>query len=202
MDDIVLRGMVKWPDVPAVFGWLQLDRRGQWLIRGSRVTNPAVSAFIGRNYECDAAGRWFFQNGPQRVFVTLDYTPFVYRVVNAAEAPLALEAHTGAAVTAVAGAWIDENGATLIDTELGVGTVHDLDLERLLPSFAGAAGEALDDDALEQQMGLVSKGDRAALALSFGGVNLKVAPIAAADVPRRFGFIPDPAPPAGNEACP
>jgi len=27
MDDIVIRGMLKWPDVPAVYGWLSLDRR-------------------------------------------------------------------------------------------------------------------------------------------------------------------------------
>ena len=81
MDDIVLRGMAKWPNVPAVYGWLSLNRRGQWLIKGDPITNPAVTAFIGRNYERDPGGSWFFQNGPQRVFVTLEYTPFVYRVL-------------------------------------------------------------------------------------------------------------------------
>ena len=59
MDDIVLRGMAKWPDVPAVFGWLSLNRRGQWLIKGERISNPGVTAFIGRNYEHDEQGRWF-----------------------------------------------------------------------------------------------------------------------------------------------
>ena len=33
MDEIVLRSMLKWPNVPSVYGWLRLDRRGQWLIR-------------------------------------------------------------------------------------------------------------------------------------------------------------------------
>ncbi len=202
MDDIVLRGIVKWPDVPAVFGWLQLDRRGQWLIRGSRIANPAVCAFIGRNYERDGGGRWFFQNGPQRVFVTLDYTPFAYRVVSAEGAPLALEAHTGSAVTALSGAWIDENGATLIDTEHGVGLIHDHDLERLLPYFSGTAGEPLTEDELARQMDLVAQDREANLALRFGGAIVKVASIAARNVPRRFGFVPHPVPPAAHEACP
>ena len=82
MDDIVLRGMAKWPNVPAVYGWLSLDRRGQWLLQGERISNPTVTAFIGRNYERDERGCWFFQNGPQRVFVQLDYAPLVLRVVD------------------------------------------------------------------------------------------------------------------------
>ncbi|HET8728586.1 MAG TPA: DUF2946 family protein, partial [Alphaproteobacteria bacterium] len=32
MDESVLRAMTKWPNVPAVYGWLQLDQRGNWLI--------------------------------------------------------------------------------------------------------------------------------------------------------------------------
>ena len=28
MDEIVIRAMQKWPNVPNVFGWLKLDRRG------------------------------------------------------------------------------------------------------------------------------------------------------------------------------
>src|SRR5690349_8138066 len=89
--------MVKWPAVPSVYGWLALDRRGNWLIRAAagrfeRITNSALTDFIGRNYGCDEAGRWYFQNGPQRVFVALDYTPWVYRLDPAG---CGLEAHTG-----------------------------------------------------------------------------------------------------------
>lgn len=77
MDEIVARSLAKWPNVPAVYGWLSLDRRGQWRIKGERIANAALRDFIARNYDADARGRWYFQNGPQRVYVTLDYTPLV-----------------------------------------------------------------------------------------------------------------------------
>jgi len=79
MDEIVARAIAKWPNVPAVYGWLSLDRRGNWAIKGERIRNRLVAEFIARNYGHDAQGRWFFQNGPQRVFVQLAYTPLVYR---------------------------------------------------------------------------------------------------------------------------
>ena len=77
MDEIVARSVAKWPNVPAVYGWLALDRRGNWLIKGERIGNAALREFIGRNYEHDEQGRWYFQNGPQRVYVSLAYTPLV-----------------------------------------------------------------------------------------------------------------------------
>ena len=77
MDEIVVRSLAKWPNVPAVYGWLDLDRRGNWLIKGERIGNRALREFIARNYAADESGCWFFQNGPQRVFVTLAYTPLV-----------------------------------------------------------------------------------------------------------------------------
>jgi hypothetical protein len=77
VDEIVARSLAKWPDVPAVYGWLALDRRGNWLLKGERIGNAALREFIARNYEADDTGRWYFQNGPQRVYVTLAYTPLV-----------------------------------------------------------------------------------------------------------------------------
>jgi hypothetical protein len=77
VDEIVARSLAKWPNVPAVYGWLSLDRRGNWLIKGEKIANSALREFIARNYEADATGRWYFQNGPQRVYVSLAYTPLV-----------------------------------------------------------------------------------------------------------------------------
>ncbi|MGH8703357.1 MAG: DUF2946 family protein [Burkholderiales bacterium] len=201
MDDIVLRGMAKWPNVPAVYGWLALDRRGQWLIKGERVSNPLVTEFIGRNYARDERGCWYFQNGPQRVFVTLGYTPRVYRVVSPDGAPLALEASTGSPVSAVSGAWIDETGAALLETELGIGAVHDRDLDRLLPHFTDAAGAPLAEDALDERMARVQQGREAPLWLRFRGAGIKVGPIRSETVAQRFGYWARPEPPAGEEVC-
>ena len=91
MDDQVLRSLIKWPNVPHCFGWLALDRRGQWRMRdefsqanqlaGSVIQHVALNEFISRNYAHDSLGRYFFQNGPQRVFVTLDATPWIVRMI-------------------------------------------------------------------------------------------------------------------------
>ena len=84
MDDIVKRAIAKWPNVPDCFGWLGLDARGNWYMRdepaqaagsfvapaanrveaakGSLLLHDKLIEFIQRNYESDAAGRWFFQN--------------------------------------------------------------------------------------------------------------------------------------------
>jgi hypothetical protein len=90
MDDIVLRSLIQWPNVPDCFGWLALDRRGQWRMRneyvqahqlpGEVITHAALNNFISRNYASDELGRYFFQNGPQRVFVTLAATPWIAHI--------------------------------------------------------------------------------------------------------------------------
>jgi hypothetical protein len=201
MDEIVLRGMAKWPNVPSVYGWLALDRRGNWLIKGERIANAVVSAFIGRNYERDERGRWFFQNGPQRVFVTLGYTPFIYRIVSPDDAPLAIEAHNGKPVSTVSGAWIDENGAVLLQTEHGIGVVHDRDLDRLLTAFINANGSPLAESMLDELMELVQRGRAVPLWLRFGDASVKIEPIGSESLPQRFGFVSRPVQPAGQEEC-
>jgi hypothetical protein len=189
MDDLVLRGMAKWPNVPAVHGWLSLDRRGEWHIRGNRIANRAVRDFIGRNYACNAEGCWFFQNGPQRVFVALAYTPFVYRIMNDDAAALTVQAHTGAVISAVSGAWIDENGAMLIDTPLGIGIIDDRDLPRLVQHLRDSAGARLSDEALVTGLELLARGHPADVQLDFRGTAVSLAHVVSADVPHRFGFV-------------
>lgn len=104
MDQAVLDALKKWPNVPACTGWLMLDRRGQWRMRdeacqasggsGDPIRHTALNAFIARNYAVDDEGRWFFQNGPQRVFVDLAYTPSVVRLSLETAAPDAMAFET------------------------------------------------------------------------------------------------------------
>src|SRR3989338_8776234 len=154
MDEIVLRSMLKWPNVPSVYWWLRLDRRGRWAIRMppaqgagdteprfDRIVNPAMIEFIGRNYSHDGEGRYFFQNGPQRVYVALEYTPWIYSLDGAGQG---LVAHTGAPAGAPRAAYFDERGGLVLVCEHGVGVVMDRDLGALEQRFLGREGRPLD----------------------------------------------------------
>ncbi len=143
MDDIVKAAMAKWPNVPDCYGWLGLDARGQWWMRddnaqrsgpfagvgantvskGSLLKHDKLIEFINRNYGADEHGRWFFQNGPQRVFVELEVAPWVWRV----QADFVLQAHTGR-TTEVQSVYLDEYGRLFALTELGPGLVHSDDM--------------------------------------------------------------------------
>ena len=203
MDDVVKQAMAKWPNVPAVYGWLGLDRRGAWLIKGERISNPLLAACISRNYEHDAAGRWFFQNGPQRVFVALDYTPLVFHIGSnpVRGAPPTIEAHTGRTVARAEGAWIDEAGIVLIATEHGPGMIDDRDLELLLPCFTDERGTALMEDAIAAAIGRLQEGGTARLHFRYREHTVPVLAIASGDVPVKFGFVQRPVQPAGQEEC-
>jgi len=130
MDAVVAQAMAKWPDVPAVYGWLALDRRGNWLIKGERITNHALREFIARNYESDEAGRWYFQNGPQRVYVSLAYTPWVVhhegdQLVDQSGRPFAAER-----------SYVDDEGSVLVEGGGRIALVDDRDLEHYVDQAA------------------------------------------------------------------
>jgi hypothetical protein len=144
MDDLVLKAMERWPGVPDVYGWLRLDRRGRWMLvdrgmpgfdervhgAGSEITSPGIVDFIGRNYAHDELGRWYWQNGPQRAFVDVDFAPLIVRVLGSG-AGARLVAHTGREVTRVDAAFADVAGTLFLVTDLGPAAVHDLDLASL-----------------------------------------------------------------------
>lgn len=192
MDEIVLQGMAKWPNVPAAYGWLSLDRRGQWLLKGDVIRNPAIIAFIGRNYEHDDRGCWFFQNGPQRVFVELDAAPLVFRWTG--EAPLWIADHIGRCATSLLGAWMDDAGNLFLRTEHGPGIVDDRDLELFAETLRGPGGRELDDQALESLMGDVAGRSTTECSVTLGPAQVNLATLPAFRVPDVLGFIRRPAP--------
>ena len=149
MDDIVKAAIAKWPNVPHCYGWLGLDARGNWYMRddraqaagpfcaasnepgrqlaskGSLLKHDKLIDFIQRNYASDAQGQWFFQNGPQRVYVELEATPFVWRIGSAPDVDVT--AHTGQSVVAQR-CISDEHGRIYLETSLGFGLVHTQDM--------------------------------------------------------------------------
>lgn len=130
--------MARWPDVPAVYGWLALDRRGNWRLKDpesgcfGRIGNAALREFIGRNYASDDAGQWFFQNGPQRVYVSLAYTPLVVHY----DEREVLRDHCGGEARADA-IYLDEEGSVLILGERGIGLLDDRDLAQFVARRGG-----------------------------------------------------------------
>ena len=146
MDDIVKAALAKWPNVPHCHGWLGLDARGDWYMRddrcqrsgpfaaeagdrllpakGSRLVHDKLIAFIGRNYLCDAEGQWFFQNGPQRVYLELEATPWIWRL----QPDGTVQAHTGTPAGEVTRCLLDEQGRLYLLTALGLGLVHTSDM--------------------------------------------------------------------------
>ena len=128
MDEIVLRSMAKWPNVPDVYGWLSLDRRGNWLIKNVKIGNLAFREFIGRNYQPDPRGCWYFQNGPQRVFVSLAYTPLVVHYESQQ-----LFDHCGRPFLP-GRAFQDEEGSVLIEGDGAIALLDDRDLARFADS--------------------------------------------------------------------
>lgn len=137
MDDLVLQAMAKWPNVPDCYGWLGLDARGDWYMRddqvqalgtftqskGSRLAHEKLIDFIGRNYTNDKQGLWFFQNGPQRVYVELEATPFVWRL----QPDSSIQSHTGSSAR-MQRCIVDEYGRLYLDTEQGFGLLHTQDV--------------------------------------------------------------------------
>ncbi|MCC5809947.1 MAG: DUF2946 family protein [Ectothiorhodospiraceae bacterium] len=148
MDESVIRAMQRWPNVPAVYGWLRLDRRGDWQLDGERISHRQFREFIDRNYMADERGCWYFQNGPQRVFIALDATPWVIR----RRADGELETHTGVAVREVRAVFLDEEGSLVLESEHGPGLLHDNDLDWALDQLMTRSGNPADAEALDQAL--------------------------------------------------
>jgi hypothetical protein len=163
MDDIVRQAMAKWPNVPACYGWLGLDARGNWYMRderaqaagefdsgrtgskGSALRHDKLIEFIQRNYMADAQGRWFFQNGPQRVFVELEATPWIWRIGTDGS----VRAHSGQEAR-VQRCVLDEQGWVYLQADLGFGLVHTQDV--LQAAEAVQAGHWQPEEMLRKEL--------------------------------------------------
>ncbi|KDP85430.1 DUF2946 family protein [Cupriavidus basilensis] len=199
MDDSVKQAMARWPNVPNCYGWLALDRRGQWRMRneyaqqhglsGDPIRHEALIAFIERNYQHDERGAWYFQNGPQRVFVSLAYAPWIARLHQGQLRTTSQRAFTLRACHA------DEHGNVLLAGEvegesgdagkLQVALLHDHDLD----AFSSAC--TWHGEACGGNLGV----------FHFDGTDVAIEPIVEDEVPTRYGFVRQPLPPAGEQAA-
>lgn len=169
MDEAVVRAMARWPDVPDCHGWLALTRRGEWRIgtQRERIAHAGLVEFINRNYLADPSGAWFFQNGPQRVWVSLDYTPLVYRLIgDGTQSCERYVAHTGIHALHLQRVLLDESGSLILVTELGPGVLDDRDLPSALPYLRGADGRPFEDAFVDCDTKLVLGAEACAVELA------------------------------------
>lgn len=166
------------PSQLMVYGWLYLNRRGQWFLPSGRITHPRLLQYLHHHYRFDPeSGAMVVDLGPQKVMVMLEYTPWIYRVVKEGEERgwrrIKLETHTGKLVERISQGYVDEKGNLLIQSEWGIGVISDTDL-------------ALLSDR-------ISEGPPPELWLS-PEERILLKPIDSRDIPRRFGYRPRPEP--------
>ncbi len=149
MDERVKRALQQWPDVPDVYGWLALDARGRWLLRGEPISNLKLIDFINRNYARQDDGGYAFQNGPQKVHVALAMTPWVAELCRPAGETLDFRVHTGEAISAVQAVYLSDGGHLILQTAQGPALVRESALAELLEHFTDRHGEALAGEPLE-----------------------------------------------------
>jgi hypothetical protein len=193
MDDIVKQAMAKWPNVPHCYGWLALDARGVWRMRdetaqraqapGDKLTNAALVGFINRNYLRDERGCWYFQNGPQRVYLNLEATPFIARTDPAQGFML----HTGEPMPAPEQMFMLEAGNILLHAGDRLAQLDDRDVAQLLQAME-MDGRKVSDEGLLAWL----EGGSGRLALRWQGREIAVERLAANEAPQRFGFVQRP----------
>lgn len=198
MDDKVIAAMARWPNVPDVYGWLSLTVRGEWRLHprgaalehpeepGEAITSPPILQFIGRNYAGDARGCWYFQNGPQRVYVRLDAAPYILHSTRDPADGGGLRTHNGLQVDKVAAWWLDHQGRLYARTEHGPALVSGRDLEAVTAMLQTPDGP----DILEQLGQHTAQAGR--ITVGTDGVPLTFC--SADAIPELLGFVRQPQP--------
>jgi len=154
MDRQVQLAMAKWPNVPHCFGWLGLDARGAWRMRdqqaqdrgtlGSKIANATLRGFIDRNYLADEQGRYFFQNGPQRVYVELEATPYIAH----SDPLLGWVVQTGKVLDDCERAWLTAEGCLILESPHCLAQVDDRDMVAALSRLRLDGQIATDEQVL------------------------------------------------------
>ena len=196
MDEWVVNALQRWPNVPALFGWLRLDRRGRWLVQGETISHPRIIEVINRNYAVDEHGRWYFQNGPQRGYMQLESTPLILFVAEDGEH---LVTHTGRAIEQTSAAYLDEEGALLLMTEHGPAEIAGPDLQWVLDRLS-IDDRPIDDESLAAALALPSGADTG-ITLRIGSSDVQLHRLDFSQAPPVLGFERTPTPHAGEKVA-
>ncbi len=198
MDDIVRQAMTKWPNVPHCHGWLALDARGIFRMRdeaaqannqpGDPIRHTGLLEFIHRNYLCDEDGSWYFQNGPQRVYVDLQATPFIART----DPVRGYVLHNGEVLNDISAVFITDEGQLLLHNATHIAMLDDRDIAACL-HHVRMQGQPVDDAKLMHWL-VTDSPQQAPLHFLVNGQPCPVAWIRRSELAQRFGFQPKPRP--------
>jgi hypothetical protein len=200
MDSHITRALQKWPQVPHCYGWLSFDRRGEWRIQneyaqennlaGELITHSGFKQYIEAHLAHDEKGNYFFQNGPQRVYIHFFYSPWVVRFYPLEQGHWEIRTTFGDPIEPLA-CFLDESGQisfeaifktrlitsenTFVEDQVKcVALLHDHDLEvfsafaKIFQNSCGGLGEFLWHK------------------------KLLIEPILTKEMPTRYGFIRNP----------
>jgi hypothetical protein len=161
-------------------------------LAGSVIQHAALNEFISRNYACDSLGRYFFQNGPQRVFITLDATPWIARITPSANGPQLLT-QCGTEIQAH-GALSDEKGNIYI-TGLIPQSLSDKTDGTVFSKAESLSAALLHDhdlDLFSEQSKVQEDACSFRGTWLWNGKNLPIEPIHSIELSERFHFIKAP----------
>ncbi len=144
-DHFIQASLDKWPNVPTLYGWLSLTRDGQWRLHpktpvlnatthahepGESISSPGLIRFLNSYYFEDENGAWFFQNGPQRVYVALSAAPWILHLDTSNTSGLIT--HTGKTIEKIHAWYLDEEGLFYAQTDKGFALVIGRDVAALI----------------------------------------------------------------------
>jgi hypothetical protein len=193
MDELVKQSLTKWPNVPHCYGWLALDARGAFRMRdeaaqaanhpGDIIRHESLLAFIYRNYDCDTRGAWYFQNGPQRVYVELEATPFIART----DPELGFVLHDRTPVREIDQIYMTNAGQLIIQSRQKIAMLDPSDLAHCLAMLYVEDHAIADDDLLTWL-----SAPNQPLQIKLGQLLKSVEWIDSNQLQKRFGFITHP----------
>jgi hypothetical protein len=156
-------------------------------VQGEAISHPRIIETINRNYGVDEYGRWYFQNGPQRGYVELEYAPYVLR-----REQDGFVTHNGLRVERPTQAIIDDVGTLSLCTEHGLGEIYGGDLDWVLERLS-IDDESINEEQIADLLDMPSETQTDAV-LALGHDRLPVIRIDSADLPQVVGFIRKPEP--------
>jgi hypothetical protein len=150
-------------------------------LAGEPIRNEALLGFINRNYMHDEQGAWYFQNGPQRVYVDLEATPYIVRT----DPQTGFRLHTGEPLMDVERVWMTEEGRFILEGPGKVAMLDDRDAAECLARLR-ISERSPDEDMLINWLNNPLDGSAV---LDYKDRLLTVARISNDALERHFGFV-------------